>query len=39
MKLGEIPAESFSVKKGGKTALVSFGTEEAKDKAKETLCT
>ena len=37
MKLGEIPAESFSVKKGGKTALVSFGTEEAKDKAKKTL--
>ena len=38
-KLGEIPipAENFSVKKGGRTAIVTFGTGEAKDKAKETL--
>jgi len=36
-KLGEIPAENFTVKKGSKTALLTFDTQEAKDKAKETL--
>ena len=26
-KLGDIPAEGFTVKKGGKTAFITFGTE------------
>ena len=36
-KLGAIPTEDFTVKKGGKTATLKFGTKEAKEKAKETL--